>query len=231
MPEANISPPTDDQSAAPEADADAVAAEESASAADTGASAAEESAPDVDADADASAAEETVPEADVDAAAEESGPEADADAEAPEAPEASGDDEPDARTADGDGADQEAVEEALAAQAAVQQDVREGAGEWAGETEEEDHLPPSRTGLSPRQARRVRVIFSAIVMTLVGLTLIVRLSIAPSVLTVGVYGFALSLFGGALVLSRRGRTRVATAVLAVGFVTVVLAEQLFATAH
>jgi hypothetical protein len=220
MPEANISPPTDDQSAAPEADADAVAAEESASAADTGASAAEESAPD--ADADASAAEETVPEADVDAdAAEESGPEADADAEAPEAPEASGDDEPDARTADGDGADQEAV----------QQDVREEAGEWAGETEEEDHLPPSRTGLSPRQARRVRVIFSAIVMTLVGLTLIVRLSIAPSVLTVGVYGFALSLFGGALVLSRRGRTRVATAVLAVGFVTVVLAEQLFATAH
>jgi hypothetical protein len=230
MPEANISPTTDDQSAAPEADADAVAAEESASAADTGASAAEESAPD--ADADASAAEETVPEADVDAdAAEESGPEADADAEAPEAPEASGDDEPDARTADGDGADQEAVEEALAAQAAVQQDVREEAGEWAGETEEEDHLPPSRTGLSPRQARRVRVIFSAIVMTLVGLTLIVRLSIAPSVLTVGVYGFALSLFGGALVLSRRGRTRVATAVLAVGFVTVVLAEQLFATAH
>jgi hypothetical protein len=220
MPEANISPPTDDQSAAPEADADAVAAEESASAADTGASAAEESAPD--ADADASAAEETVPEADVDAdAAEESGPEADADAEAPEAPEASGDDEPDARTADGDGADQEAV----------QQDVREEAGEWAGETEEEDHLPPSRTGLSPRQARRVRVIFSAIVMTLVGLTLIVRLSIAPSVLTVGVYGFALNLFGGALVLSRRGRTRVATAVLAVGFVTVVLAEQLFATAH
>jgi hypothetical protein len=220
MPEANISPPTDDQSAAPEADADAVAAEESASAADTGASAAEESAPD--ADADASAAEETVPEADADAdAAEESGPEADADAEAPEAPEASGDDEPDARTADGDGADQEAV----------QQDVREEAGEWAGETEEEDHLPPSRTGLSPRQARRVRVIFSAIVMTLVGLTLIVRLSIAPSVLTVGVYGFALSLFGGALVLSRRGRTRVATAVLAVGFVTVVLAEQLFATAH
>lgn len=220
MPEANISPPTDDQSAAPEADADAVAAEESASAADTGASAAEESAPD--ADADASAAEETVPEADVDAdAAEESGPEADADAEAPEAPEASGDDEPDARTADGDGADQEAV----------QQDVREEAGEWAGETEEEDHLPPSRTGLSPRQARRVRVIFSAIVMTLVGLTLIVRLSIAPSVLTVGVYGFALSLFGGAIVLSRRGRTRVATAVLAVGFVTVVLAEQLFATAH
>jgi hypothetical protein len=217
MPEANISPPTDDQSAAPEADADAVAAEESASAADTGASAAEESAPD--ADADASAAEETVPEADADAdAAEESGPEADADAEAPEA---SGDDEPDARTADGDGADQEAV----------QQDVREEAGEWAGETEEEDHLPPSRTGLSPRQARRVRVIFSAIVMTLVGLTLIVRLSIAPSVLTVGVYGFALSLFGGALVLSRRGRTRVATAVLAVGFVTVVLAEQLFATAH
>jgi hypothetical protein len=220
MPEANISPPTDDQSAAPEADADAVAAEESASAADTGASAAEESAPD--ADADASAAEETVPEADADAdAAEESGPEADADAEAPEAPEVSGDDEPDARTADGDGADQEAV----------QQDVREEAGEWAGETEEEDHLPPSRTGLSPRQARRVRVIFSAIVMTLVGLTLIVRLSIAPSVLTVGVYGFALSLFGGALVLSRRGRTRVATAVLAVGFVTVVLAEQLFATAH
>jgi hypothetical protein len=220
MPEANISPPTDDQSAAPEEDADAVAAEESASAADTGASAAEESAPD--ADADASAAEETVPEADADAdAAEESGPEADADAEAPEAPEASGDDEPDARTADGDGADQEAV----------QQDVREEAGEWAGETEEEDHLPPSRTGLSPRQARRVRVIFSAIVMTLVGLTLIVRLSIAPSVLTVGVYGFALSLFGGALVLSRRGRTRVATAVLAVGFVTVVLAEQLFATAH
>jgi hypothetical protein len=206
MPEANISPPTDDQSAAPEVDADAVAAEESAP------------------DADARAPEETVPDAD---AAEESGPGADADAEVPgtpEAPEASGDDEPDARTADGDGA---VHEEALAAQEAA----GEEAGEWAGETEEEDHLPPSRTGLSPRQARRVRVILSAVVMTLVGLSLIVRLSSAPSVLTVGVYGFALSLFGGALVLSRRGRTRVATAVLAVGFITVVLAEQLFATAQ
>ena len=49
-------------------------------------------------------------------------------------------------------------------------------------------------------------------------------------LTVGFYGFALILSGTAIVLSRRGRTRVATGVLVLGFGAVGMAEWFLATA-
>ncbi|MGW8377456.1 hypothetical protein [Streptomyces sp. ODS28] len=67
-------------------------------------------------------------------------------------------------------------------------------------------------------------------MTAVAVALVVRLTIAPSVLIVGFYGMALILSGTAIGLSRRGRTRVATAVLALGFAAVALAEWLLSTA-
>ncbi|WP_369207328.1 hypothetical protein [Streptomyces sp. PU-14G] len=83
-----------------------------------------------------------------------------------------------------------------------------------------------RPSLTPRQARRVRIVLSTVVMLAVAVALAVRLGAAPSVLTVGFYGLALILSGTAIALSRRGRTRVATAVLALGFVLVVFGEWL-----
>ncbi|RCG21594.1 hypothetical protein DTL70_18710 [Streptomyces diacarni] len=83
-----------------------------------------------------------------------------------------------------------------------------------------------RPSLTPRQARRIRIVLSTVVMLAVAVALAVRLGAAPSVLTVGFYGLALILSGTAIALSRRGRTRVATAVLAAGFVLVVFGEWL-----
>ncbi|HWM39939.1 MAG TPA: hypothetical protein VNS49_22790 [Streptomyces sp.] len=91
-----------------------------------------------------------------------------------------------------------------------------------------DHVPP-REGLTPRQARRVRIVVSGVVMAAVAVALVVRLGSAPSVLTMGFYGIALILSGTAIVLSRRGRTRVASAVLVLGFGAVALAEWLLAS--
>ncbi|AXK37165.1 hypothetical protein DVA86_07785 [Streptomyces armeniacus] len=94
-------------------------------------------------------------------------------------------------------------------------------GEDAGELQ-----PEPRPGMTPRQARRIRMVTSGVVMVVVGVVLVVRLGNAPSLLTVGLYGIALILSGTAIVLSRRGRTRLATAVLGIGFLAVVLAEQI-----
>lgn len=91
-----------------------------------------------------------------------------------------------------------------------------------------DHVPPHE-GLTPRQARRVRIVVSGVVMAAVAVALVVRLGSAPSVLTMGFYGIALILSGTAIVLSRRGRTRVASGVLVLGFGAVALAEWLLAS--
>ncbi|MBA0052255.1 hypothetical protein E0L36_15480 [Streptomyces sp. AJS327] len=81
-----------------------------------------------------------------------------------------------------------------------------------------------RRRLTPRQARRVRAVLSAAVMVVVAVAMVARLRATPSVLTVGFYGGALVLSGTAVSLSRRGRTRVATAVLFLGFTLVAAAE-------
>ncbi|NGO71520.1 hypothetical protein G5C65_24850 [Streptomyces sp. SB3404] len=83
-----------------------------------------------------------------------------------------------------------------------------------------------RPGLTPRQARRVRIVLSGTVMLGVAVALALRLGSTPSVLTVGFYGMALTLCGTAIELSRRGRTRVATAVLGVGFAVLLSGEWL-----
>lgn len=101
----------------------------------------------------------------------------------------------------------------------------------AGEGADPSPEAEARTGLTPRQARRVRIILSGVVMAAVAVALVVRLGSAPSVLTVGFYGIALILSGTAIVLSRRGRTRVATGVLGLGFGAVALAEWLLASAE
>jgi hypothetical protein len=104
------------------------------------------------------------------------------------------------------------------------------AGTDEGESGEDGHAADDvRTGLTPRQARRIRAIVSGVVTAAVAVALVVRLGSAPSVLTVGFYGIALILSGVAIGLSRRGRTRVATGVLALGFASVALAEWLLAS--
>ncbi|MDT0380035.1 hypothetical protein RM572_14825 [Streptomyces sp. DSM 42041] len=107
---------------------------------------------------------------------------------------------------------------------------RERDGSVTEGDEDEPELPEPRTGMTPRQARRVRAVVSGVVMCVVAVALVLRLGSAPSLLTVGGYGVALILSGTAIVLSRRGRTRVATAVLACGFVTIILAERALAGA-
>jgi hypothetical protein len=88
----------------------------------------------------------------------------------------------------------------------------------------EANTGPEREGLTPRQARGVRIALSAAIMTAVAATLALRLGSTQSVLTVGFYGIALILSGTALVLSRAGRTRWATLVLGIGVAVAVVAE-------
>lgn len=88
----------------------------------------------------------------------------------------------------------------------------------------EANSAPERQGLTPRQARRVRIVLSTVIMALVGAVLALRLGSTHSVLTMGFYGVALIMSGSALVLSKAGRTRVATAVLGAGVALVLAAE-------
>lgn len=111
-------------------------------------------------------------------------------------------------------------------------DVDDGPDDFPDEEDESGAAAETepRSGMTPRQARRVRAVVSGVVMAVVAVALVLRLGSAPSLLTVAGYGFALVLSGTAIVLSRRGRTRVATAVLACGVVTIVLAERALAAA-
>ncbi|MET9295858.1 hypothetical protein [Streptomyces sp. NPDC003077] len=83
-----------------------------------------------------------------------------------------------------------------------------------------------RNGLTPRQARRLRVVVAAVLMAVVGVVLVVRLLSRTSVLVVGVYGAALVLCGIVIELSRHGRTRVGTWLLVGGLVAAVGADWL-----
>ncbi|MET9956074.1 hypothetical protein ABZ135_31640 [Streptomyces sp. NPDC006339] len=76
-----------------------------------------------------------------------------------------------------------------------------------------------RTGLTPRQARLLRVVVGAVLLVVMGVVLAVRLAAHTSVLVVGVYGLAMILCGVVIELSRNGRTRLATWLLAGGLLT------------
>jgi uncharacterized membrane protein len=85
--------------------------------------------------------------------------------------------------------------------------------------------------LSPRQARRLRIVVAAFFMAAAAIALVVRLSEQSSVLTVGVYGVALILCGVVIELSRRGRTRLGMWLLVAGLGAVAVADQLLRSAH
>ncbi|MEU8709730.1 hypothetical protein [Streptomyces sp. NPDC048565] len=80
--------------------------------------------------------------------------------------------------------------------------------------------------LTPRQARRLRIVLSSIGMAVMALVLALRIASRSSVLVVGVYGLALILCGVVIELSRNGRTRLGSWLLGVGLIAAVGADWL-----
>ncbi|MBM7057098.1 hypothetical protein [Streptomyces durocortorensis] len=80
--------------------------------------------------------------------------------------------------------------------------------------------------LTPRQARRLRIVLSSVGMAAMALVLGLRIASRSSVLVVGVYGLALILCGVVIELSRNGRTRLASWLLGTGLLAAVGADWL-----
>lgn len=98
----------------------------------------------------------------------------------------------------------------------------EPAGEPSGEPEEDEHEEKGDDeggGLTPRQARRLRIAAASVLLVALAVVLVVRLASRTSVLVVGVYGLAMILCGIVIELSRNGRTRLGTWLLAGGLLT------------
>ncbi|MFE9135863.1 hypothetical protein [Streptomyces sp. NPDC007355] len=88
-------------------------------------------------------------------------------------------------------------------------------GEVAVEGCADEDEGPS-TGLTPKQARRLRVAVASVLLVAMAVVLAVRLASRTSVLVVGVYGLAMILCGIVIELSRNGRTRLGTWLLVGG---------------
>lgn len=107
--------------------------------------------------------------------------------------------------------------------------VPEASAEPAAETAPEavpaaDPQSAAETGerrLTPRQARRLRIVLSSIGMAAMAVVLALRIASRSSVLVVGVYGLALILCGIVIELSRNGRTRLGSWLLAVGLLAAI----------
>ncbi|MEU1487488.1 hypothetical protein [Streptomyces sp. NPDC005752] len=80
--------------------------------------------------------------------------------------------------------------------------------------------------LTPRQARRLRIVLSSAGMAAMAVVLALRIASRSSVLVVGVYGLALILCGVVIELSRNGRTRLGSWLLGIGLVAAVGADWL-----
>ncbi|MER5885182.1 hypothetical protein ABT160_15245 [Streptomyces sp. NPDC001941] len=91
---------------------------------------------------------------------------------------------------------------------------------------DEDREVPSRTGLTPRQARRLRIAAALVLLVAMAAVLVVRLAMRTSVLVVGVYGLAMILCGVVIELSRNGRTRLGTWLLTAGLLAALAADWL-----
>ncbi|ARQ68179.1 hypothetical protein [Streptomyces marincola] len=79
-------------------------------------------------------------------------------------------------------------------------------------------------GLSPRQARRLRMAIAGCAMTAMAVVLVMQLGDGSSLRSVGLYGAAFVLSGAVIEMSRRGRTRLGMAVLVAGFVLLLGAD-------
>jgi hypothetical protein len=78
----------------------------------------------------------------------------------------------------------------------------------------------TREGLTPQQARRLRMGIAAGAMVVMAVVLVLQLGDGSSLQSIGLYGAAFVLSGSVIEMSRRGRTRLGMAVLAAGFVLV-----------
>ncbi|MFD0152066.1 hypothetical protein ACWGQ4_11965 [Streptomyces sp. NPDC055721] len=124
-------------------------------------------------------------------------------AEAPEAPEA-----PEIDETSEEGAEEVADEP----DGTEEPDEPEEFEEESDEAEE----APATGGLTPKQARRLRVAAASVLLVALAVVLVIRLASRTSVLVVGVYGLAMILCGVVIELSRNGRTRLATWLLVSG---------------
>ncbi|MFF2411741.1 hypothetical protein [Streptomyces sp. NPDC058092] len=75
--------------------------------------------------------------------------------------------------------------------------------------------------LTPRQARRLRIVLSSVGMAAMAVVLALRIASRSSVLVVGVYGLALILCGIVIELSRNGRTRLGSWLLGIGLLAAI----------
>ncbi|MFD7868832.1 hypothetical protein [Streptomyces sp. NPDC059783] len=75
--------------------------------------------------------------------------------------------------------------------------------------------------LTPRQARRLRIVLSSVGMAAMAVVLALRIASRSSVLVVGVYGLALILCGIVIELSRNGRTRLGSWLLGLGLIAAI----------
>ncbi|MFE3327432.1 hypothetical protein [Streptomyces sp. NPDC059176] len=89
-----------------------------------------------------------------------------------------------------------------------------------------DQETPVPQGLSPRQARRLRIAAASVLLVALAVVLAVRLASRTSVLVVGVYGLAMILCGVVIELSRHGRTRLGTWLLGAGLAAALVADWL-----
>ncbi|MFE3945447.1 hypothetical protein ACFXPV_26855 [Streptomyces sp. NPDC059118] len=97
-------------------------------------------------------------------------------------------------------------------------------GEEPEAVEETDSEAADEAGdrkLTPRQARRLRMALSSVGMAAMAVVLALRIASRSSVLVVGVYGLALILCGIVIELSRNGRTRLGSWLLALGLVAAI----------
>ncbi|MFF0572273.1 hypothetical protein ACFYT7_32200 [Streptomyces sp. NPDC004041] len=104
-------------------------------------------------------------------------------------------------------------------------DAPDGQG---GKDDDGPEAPDGQDGkrLTPRQARRLRIVLSALGMAAMAVVLALRIASRSSVLVVGVYGLALILCGVMIELSRMGRTRLASWLLGAGLLAAVGADWL-----
>lgn len=84
--------------------------------------------------------------------------------------------------------------------------------------------PASDAPTPAARARRARIAAAGLLMAAAAVVLALRLASRSSVLVVGVYGLLLILCGVVIELSRRGRTRLGTWLLAAGLVAALVMD-------
>ncbi|MFD9604628.1 hypothetical protein [Streptomyces sp. NPDC059970] len=119
----------------------------------------------------------------------------------------------------------QAVDTPIAGPETVSEPGSEAASEIVPETDDEAIAEAAAETesqrLTPRQARRLRIALSSVGMAAMAVVLALRIASRSSVLVVGVYGLALILCGIVIELSRNGRTRLGSWLLAVGLLAAI----------